>query len=338
MTEHLEAAGVRIPLVSGWDGYQIRPGAPFDQLGWVVGQWTDGRLPELLERVTHGEDAEIPGFAAVRPRSPLEPEEVAPWKALTGQEIGDDPVVVYCRHVLHGMAFPRAALVEILRAFQKLRDETAHLPRPEHPPPAPLAPDQSLPPKQLYTRTPSADQPPTEYERESMGDLDDMAVALDAAQSTARSADERADVTVKRRVLLEEMEAQGLLDEARQHEKRAWLECWRMPTLRDYVGAAIALRRYFASTARATYGLPAPPARLLDGAVSLDWFRRPGPTPDGATPETWLAFCEQVLHENPPGGASGEVLSKVGGRWYQIHWRREAGEHATVVAASELVR
>jgi hypothetical protein len=335
---HLEAAGVRIPLVSGWNGYQIRPGAPFDQLGWVVGQWTDGHLPELLERVARGEDAEIVGFAVIKPRYPLEPEEVAPWKALTGEDVGDDPVVIYTRFVQHGMAFPRAALVEILRAFKKLRDETAHLPRPEEPPPVPPSPAASLPPDQLFTRTPSSDQPPTEYERVSMAEIDDMASALDVAQAAARTPDQRADVSVKRRVLLEELEAHGLLDEARQHEKRAWLESWRMPTLRDYVDAAIALRRYYASEARATYKLPAPPARLLDGAVSLDWFRRSGPTPEASTPDTWLAFCELVLHENPPGGAAGEVLSKVGGRWYQIHWRREAGDRPAVVAAAELVR
>ncbi|HUQ06684.1 MAG TPA: hypothetical protein VM261_29475 [Kofleriaceae bacterium] len=247
-------------------------------------------------------------------------------------------MVIYSRFVQHGMAFPRAALVEILRAFKKLRDETAHLPRPEYPPPAPLAAGQALPPDQLFTRAPSEAQPPTEYERKSMADINDMASVLDAAQAAARTPDQRADVTVKRRVLLEEMEAHGLLDEARQHEKRAWLESWRMPTLRDYVDAAIALRRYYASAARATYTLPPPPARLLDGAVSLDWFRRPGATPEGATPDTWLAFCEQVLRENPPGGASGEVLSKIGRRWYQIHWRREVGEPPAVVAASELVR
>jgi hypothetical protein len=171
-----------------------------------------------------------------------------------------------------------------------------------------------------------------------MVELDEMAVALDTAQASAKTPDERADVTAKRRILLEELEEAGLLDETREHEKREWLEGWRMPTLRDYVDAALALRRYYASATRATYTLPPPPARLLDGGVSLDWFRLPSPTPADATPDTWLAFCEHVLHSNELSGVSGEILSKVGRRWYQIRWRRDDGEHPAVVAAAELVR
>jgi hypothetical protein len=343
MSDFLEVAGVRIPIADGPGGVRVvmRPFSsrtPYDALEWVMNAWAAGQFPDLLEKLERGEDATARTYGVLRSAYPLEADELAGWRALAGSDPEPDPVLVATVFTPQAMAVPRAALVEILRAFKRVRNESAHLPRPEYPSPAPLAPGETLPPKQLFTRTPSEDQPPTEYERVSMAEIDDLASALDVAHAAARTPDQRADVTVKRRVLLEELEAHGLLDEARQHEKRAWLESWRMPTLRDYVDAAIALRRYYASEARSTYTLPAPPARLLDGAVSLDWFRRPGPVPEASTPDTWLAFCEVVLHENPPGGASGEVLSKVGGRWYQIHWRREAGDRPAVVAAAELVR
>jgi hypothetical protein len=171
-----------------------------------------------------------------------------------------------------------------------------------------------------------------EDERIALGHVEDLAVALDAAQANARTDDDRAAMSVMRRQLLGKLKAHGLLDEARAPEKRAYLEGFRLPKLRDYVDAAMALRVYYRSPARAKYRLAPAPARLLDGNVSLDWFRVPSPPPAGTSQESWLAHAEQLLHESPREGEAGEIFSSAGVDRYRILWRRDADRPAVVGA------
>ena len=259
----------------------------------------------------------------------LTEETKAVWRHLTGTDPGDDPVLVGSVMTYPSLVLPRGALVEILHAIARMRAAAATRPRL---PPAvtPASVDAAVrPPAQLFTQTPT-DQPPSELERVALGDVEDLAVALDAAQANAKTEDDRAAVAEMRRLLLGKLELHGLMDEARAPEKRAFLEGFRLPTLRDYVDAACALRAYYRGATRATYTLGPAPEHLLDGNVSLDWFRVPNRTPEGATPESWLAYAEHVLHGQMPSGAGGDIPARSGAQWYRIQWRRDRDQPAVV--------
>jgi hypothetical protein len=207
---------------------------------------------------------------------------------------------------------PRHFLIAILHTIAKIRRNAAACPRlpplPEH---APIA---GRPPG-LFTHA-TTDQGPYEDERIALGAVEDLATTVDTAQAKASTEADHARVSDMRRQLLDRLEFYGLLDEIRAPEKRAYLEGFRLPRLRDYMDAAIALRAYYRSPTRAQYlGAPAP-QRLLDGSVSLDWFRLPTATPAGETPEGWLALAEHLVQEAPPSGASGEIFASVGDRRY----------------------
>jgi hypothetical protein len=306
----------------------------------VANTWIHGEFPDLLDRIERGEDADDPmqrGFFAGRPYpEDITGERKAAWKKLTGCDIDDDPVLVGSPMVRQSFLLPRRALVEILHAIAKMRAESATLPR--NPPGVSAAsePSASLPTAQLFTQTPT-DQPPFEEERIALGDVEDAVAALDAMQANARTEDDRVQIAMRRRKLLDRLELHGLLDDARAPEKRAYLEGFRLPKLRDYVDAAMALRAYYHSPARATHKLAPPPQRLLDGSVSLDWFRVPSATPPGLTRESWTAMAEQLLGESPRDGEAGEILSSMAGRQYRIQWRRDYDSPA-VVAADETLR
>jgi hypothetical protein len=342
--DYLEAAGVRIPIVYDPDGPVLALDQPFEPLAWVVDQWARGHFVDLLDKVEGGESAAWNGFGAGRVRleelmaddHPRTHEALAVWYELSGTRVIDDPVVVATIMSRRVFILPRAALIEILRALAALRVEAAKHPRPAPEPAAAPPPEEDVP-TQLFCRTPT-DGPPAHHERTLLVASEGLAAELDAAEAKAATEDERADVAVLRTVVLGELEGCGLFDEARVDDKRAYLDAWELPTLAGYLRAAEALRAYYAGSIRATYQLDPPAEQLLDGNVSLDWFRKPVATPEDATPEGWLAFCEGVLASNAPTGAAGVILSKLGGRWYEISWRVEARVWPVVLSARELVR
>lgn len=335
----IEAAGIRIPVIDGWAGPQLEHAAPLEPVAWVANEWIHGRFPDLLDRIERGEDADDAmqrGFFAARPYpEDITDERKSMWRNLTGVEIGDDPVLVGSMMSRPSFLLPRRALVQILHAVAQMRAAAARRPRL----PSTLPPDQPIAEPQnagLFTRT-TTDQGPFEKERVALGDVEDAAAALDAVQANVKTEEDRAHAATKRRQLLDQLELHGLLDEARAPEKRAYLEGFRLPKLRDYVDAAMALRAYYRGPTRATFNLGPAPERLLDGNVSLDWFRVPSPPPAGTAPESWLAFAEQLLGENPREGEAGEIVFGAGGRRYHLQWRRDVDRPA-VVAACESVR
>jgi hypothetical protein len=329
----ITAAGLQIPIRDGWGGPQLAHSKPFEALAWVVNRWIHGEFPDLLAQIERGEDADDPmngGFFAAQPY----PEDVtlerkALWKELTNQDIGDDIVLVGSPMTRDSFLLPRTALAQILRATAKMRAEAAKLPRAPRGAPSSNTTHPELHHRELFTQEPT-NQPPSEDERVALGDVEDAAVALDAMEANIKTDRDRLETIAARRTLLEKLEFWGLVDEPRSSEKRAWLEGFRLPTLRDYVDAAIALRAYYRSSARSQYVREPAPQRLIDGSVSLDWFRKPTLTPSGEAGESWLALVERLIQETSPSGNSGEIFASIGDRKYPILWRRDYYKPAVI--------
>jgi hypothetical protein len=308
---------------------------PFEPLGWVVNQWAYGDFPELLDKVRSGEFVAREGFGA----NPVSSADVEPawrevWRTVSGDAALDEPVVVSSVMVYEPFVLPRTALVDILEKLGVLREAWAKDPQQPDPRASPPAASSPAAARQLFRSDPTGAEP-SEVEPVLLADTEQLAIALDALAAAATTAEQLADVAVRRRVLLDELEASGILDAERAADKRSYLERWKLVTLVGYLDAAGQLSAYYAGTLRAGYQVPAPPTRLLDGHVSLDWFRARVATPAGATPDGWLAFCEGVLVDNAPSSAAGEILSKTAGRWYVIRYRVEARQHPVVVSARE---
>jgi hypothetical protein len=326
----LHAAGLRLPISDSWAGPQLDVAGPLEPLAWTVNHWIHGKLPDLLAGVERGEEVSHRGFYAVRATAEdVTEERAAIWRALGGDDLGDDPVLVGSPMTYEAFVIRRAALVEILRAVARLRTEAARRPRL----PSAVTPGEPAPAPQLFTRTPT-DQPPSEHERAALGAAEDLAVAIDAAEAVASSDAARDAIAVRRRVLLDMLDAQGVLDEARAPEKRAFLEGFRLPALRDYLDAATALRAYHRSPARAALDLGPPPPRVLEGAVSLDWFRAPSPPPPGVSAQTWLAITERALRDAPHDGPAGEITARAADHRYRVRWRRDHDRPAVVAAVA----
>lgn len=349
---HIDVARIRFRVSYWWPTATSVPvpalslDPPLDALARVVGLSLRGKFPELRERLERGEEAfiktsSVTSFFAV-PAGPedLTPENLAGWRALAGTDQLEDPVLVGTTLARSSCIVPRAVLLGILRELDLLRERAARDPEIANiPPPPPEPPPPEPPPEPLLFCANPLEGAPNVSDRSGVELSEQLAVDLDALEPTATTEDELADVFVKRQLLLGELEGLGLLSEARLADKRAYLERWHLPTLVGYLDAATALRAYYRDPIREQYGLDwRDPDKLLDGDVSLDWFRKPGPTPEGATPSTWLAFCEQVLFDNAPGEGAGEILSRIGGRWYQIRYRVEARPYPVIYAATELRR
>ncbi len=138
-------------------------------------------------------------------------------------------------------------------------------------------------------------------------EIEAMAQALDALDRTARrgptpyaNPEIAAEIAVRRRRLLFELEAAGLLAPS-DPGMRARLISSGLATLIGYHDAARAMRRYLASPARAHVIGASPPGGLLDAAISLDLFRAPTSyVAEGDSPEEWLARCEAASRASPP--------------------------------------
>jgi hypothetical protein len=72
------------------------------------------------------------------------------------------------------------------------------------------------------------------------------------------------------------------------------------------------------------------PNGLLDSDVSIDWFRCPtGQTPEGMSPQRWLALVEREF-ESPPPFRAGRRFTRLEGHGCTLLYRTEARTTASV--------
>ena len=131
--------------------------------------------------------------------------------------------------------------------------------------------------------------------------------------------------------LLAELVAHGVFD-AEPEALRGY------PTLESYAAAAQELRAYYRSAERATYIQPLDTPPIIGGPVSLEWFRKRVPTPEGATAHAWLGYCEWIIRTSELRPDSpGEFYARIQGVTYYLRFRREDGVHPALTWA-ELLR
>jgi|GEM_PF-2755279 len=111
------------------------------------------------------------------------------------------------------------------------------------------------------------------------------------------------------------------------------------PTLLGYVLAARELKVYYASRERAEFIQPLDTPPIVGGPVSVDWFRRRVPTPDGHSPLGWLGFCEWILRTSElRPDHPGDFYSRIQGTTYYLPFRREDGLNAALTWAEPVRR
>lgn len=187
-------------------------------------------------------------------------------------------------------------------------------------------------PPWLFARPVKASRP-SELERSNLVDLEATALALD---QLADAGDGSATESARRRALLVELEAAGLLDGELAGEKRAWLRHWQLPVLAGYLDAAVQAWRYYRSPERAeaTEGAATPPS-LLGATISIDWFRLHDHTPLHWSKHAWIASIEAcwigdfAAGEDQP--AAGSWFSSSGGTRAEVHFRSDDGVHRSLV-------
>lgn len=86
-----------------------------------------------------------------------------------------------------------------------------------------------------------------------------------------------------RSTLLIDLDLCGIFTSRGSVARAYWLDDWNISSVRQYQRAALDAWRYYLSPQRASdFKTPFMPARLLDGPLAIDWFRKP-PTP----PASW---------------------------------------------------
>jgi len=300
-------------------GPQIRnTGEKLLALEWVVNGAITGKLPGFRSAVERGESVQAYPLFARRPDADEDlSASRAEWQAMTGNELGNDVYSLGVAFSAKEVLLPRSVLLKLV---DQLMDVRSHTPKPPGPwlfRPDPISSDPA----------PREEAELRQLEKEA-AEFDRMAQAIDPKPDSA-------SIAAKRRFLLIELDACGLTHVSCSHDKRRWLETWRLEKLLDYFDAAMQIHAYFESPERRDQIPEAKDQPVPGSRVSLDWYRWPHQPPPDVTPREWLAFCERTLMDAPStDGYEGRILTHVDDYWYQTHWRKDDGTHPAVVSAT----
>lgn len=301
---------------------------PRATLAWVMDVALTGGLPDFEETILKkGELFKSQGMAV----GPVAPEEISPKDELKWLRVGktplegDDIFLLTTTFTDASLMVPGKVLLELFRKLTALRTEYQR----SHPMPA----QEALPAAE--PQAPPATPAPR---RAEFVELEQRAVALDAlARKDPKTPEEAVDESVKRRFLLLDLDAAGVLTDERAEELRMHLEAWVLPTLLGYQRAAMALLDYLRAPGRKRYiKNESGPARVLGARVSVDWFRLGVPTPSLFEPVNWLGFCERILLEGAPGwsgAGTGTLFTRAGEGSCSIDWRADDGQTPAVLSA-----
>ena len=313
-TQTLSAAGLELPLVSTADGPRMDDEGEFEGLAVLVNGFLNGLLPDLRERLREGDGAGRGGVYASGLLDGLDPDrEGATWRRLTGEPLGDDPVITGSTET-GSFTLPRAALMEILDRMLDLRATVA-----EHAEaPAPPADEASSDPSpvdeaQAMLARAVAARPGAPGRAEELARMERRASELDAM-------DDPSEASARRRAVLIELDGLRVLSGAEEVGRE--LRDLGLPTLSGYHAAASRLLAYLDSDDRRMLIPGAQPGPALGAPVSLDWFRR-SPTEgfDEAALGEWLLAAAA-----PEDTIEGRFFTQSRGRWYELRWRRDDGE------------
>ena len=262
---------------------------------------TGGTMKDLRRLLENGERTQSnPAVSIARPY-PEDDLDVlrSRWEALTGEPAGDDVYILETRWDRTQLLVPRLALISLLDQMEAIRRDTATL-------------------------------APVPAGEENLGYLEAKAAAADAAQG--------AEAGAKKRVVLAYLESNGFFDPASRAANWQRVGSGTYPVLEGYLRAVDALNAYYRSAERAEYIQPLDTPAIVGGPVSVDWFRKGVPSPEGIHPFSWLALNESLLRtatDNPKG--ADELYTRVGDTTFHLRFRREDGEHRALIWAEPVV-
>lgn len=319
--------GVRIPLKAGPFGPWIDTmSGPLEGLGEAVAVGFDGLVPDMRESIAKGESACVLEFGFGRPDADDDRSAArAVWRTLSGAELGDDVYSVRCPGTPVTLV-PRAFVSELLERLMALKEA-------EEKPPAPW----------LFASPPLHYEPAPE-EEVWMRMMEEEAQTLDTLAASPRTPETVAREALLRSTFSLGLHMRGITSSVREKAKLHYLRAWNLPILLSYYQAASDLM-YYLRGSRERFALVDDAKHLKsihEAFVALDWYRRPLVTPDGHTPDGWLALCERTLRgavERGTVGAAGpgyegRLFERTPAGWLSIHWRRDNGITPAIVSAS----
>ncbi len=325
----LNVDGLSFELVSFLMGPALAiPEGPLYQLAQIVNEGAGGVVPDFVERIERGES--VP-FAQMFARRPEASEDLSAgrelWKELTGRELGDDVYMLSC-HWTDELAVPRKTLLALVRELRALNDAAPKPPAPWLFRQDPIwwapAPDEADVLRELEARAAAWDELHRRTPLVSVGP-EQLAAA--------------AEVLVKRRTLLAELEHMGFFMDGYAETRIKALTEWGFPTLLGYAEGAHQLHLYLRSRERtmSAWQLPEASRRLLDNPISVDWFRLEHPAAEGREAFTTLSSYEHALRTaRLPDIPAGEMLVKEGDVWWRLVWRRETGNVVALVSGEPI--
>ena len=301
--------------------FPLKPEA--EALAWLLNDGARGRIADLEGRIQRREEISTAAVFAVAP----DPDETVMtardrWIALTGADPGDDAYVVGVVNLPIAVQVPRSFILALWKKFQDVRRSWSPEPVMTPTPDRPVA-------------TVRAVNEPFHVPDAELADLERRAAELDTLDATARTEGELATVAARRRMLLIDLAHAGILDDDRGADKDRLLSALGRSTLVGYRRASARLLAYLASGTRRGSLPPLALTRLHSAPVSVDWFRREQPTPDGFTADEWLAWCELGFSRMSADltGGGGDAFTGGGGRSARLFWRRDDGVTPCLVRA-----
>jgi len=295
----------------------LKGGTPLSEpLAWVVNSAFNGAIPDLLDALKRGDNTGRGGVFLVRPLPEHDVQkERANWRELTGNDPGNDVYLLGTSFLEVSLLAPRSTLIRIIETLGRMRAET----------------QQPLP--SLFRGEPVWEVP-AEGEQELIAELEQQLHEFKELEAKEATDDERSQLSAKRRFLLLDLSAAGLLDNKHWTAKSVWLEKWGFGNLRDFYRAVLRIIEYFASDERREFIPSAGAEPVLGADVSVDFFRFEHTPPAGIPSFRWVAFCEDVFRSSEVGDvAEGEVFTKIDEGWVRILWRRDDGKTPAMYAA-----
>jgi hypothetical protein len=301
--------GLTLELRETPQGPILKGGTPLTEpLAWVLNTAFNGEIPSLRDALKRGDNAGRGGIFLIRPLPEHDVQaERMNWQALAGRDPGNDVYLLGTNFLEITLLAPRQALIDILDTLAKMRGAMS--------PPLPS----------LFCEEPLWEVP-AQGEHLLVADLERQLVEFEELEQRAATDDERAELSAKRRFLLLDFNAGGLLNNKHGTAKSVWLEKWGFQAVHRFYQAVLQLTEYFGSEERREFIPEAGVEPVLGADISVDWFRREQKPPAGIPQFRWLAFCEEVFRSGEVGDvAAGEIFTKIDEGWVLINWRRDDG-------------
>ena len=142
------------------------------------------------------------------------------------------------------------------------------------------------------------------------------------------------DLLQRRRSVLIDMDAAGLLTSVNQGPKLNRLLRWRLTHLAEWYEAALDAEKYISSEGRRRYMPDAETEPVLGGPVCLDLFRGGLVCPPSVDQHEWASWGEWLLSDRPRQGDQGEFLYHDLDGWVTVRWRRDDPSRPSVLGVA----